>query len=248
MTHVKLYDRVFRRLSRSVASILRTAPYDAVQLEVQKRLHLYLRKRPEAVRSLVMVGAHVARALNDMLRRYPNLDAYLFEASPRYTTALKGRFARDARVSVFTCAVGNCNGTARFFETNLAGSGSLLQVGPLGMTSYGMVNTGSHLVECVRLDDHARCNGYSDDGLDCLWIDVQGAEMGVLEGARETLDRARSVMIEVSMFAPLYEGGATFDDIAIALSNFGFKPMLLGTDHVNGTGNAFFLKASVHSA
>jgi FkbM family methyltransferase len=237
-----LFDRLSRRISREIGRRLRIAPYDYVQLDAQKNLHLYLHKSRDEVSKLVMVGAHLAFEVSDMLRRFPRMEAILFEASPRYGTALEKRFSGENRVRVFKCAVGENNDAVTFFETNLAGSGSLLPVGLLAEESYGMLNAESYSVDCYRLDDHAQANGYNTDDLDCLWIDVQGAELQVLRGATETLRRVKSVFIEISVFKPLYRGGAEAKLVIQALENHGFRLVSAGTDYSNGTGNAFFVK------
>jgi len=237
------YDRVVRRLSKALGALLRIAPYDFVQLDVQKHLHRYLHKNAHEVKKLIMVGAHLAFEMDDMLKRYPSMESVLFEASPRYSSALEKRFRNERRVKVFKSAVSNKNGSVEFFETNLSGSGSLLQVGSLAKDSYGLAKAESYTVDCTCLDDHARTHNYDRDEVDCLWVDVQGAELQVLHGATETLKRVHSLFIEISALQPLYEGGATAGAIISTLSRFDFTPVSIGTDYINGTGNAFFLRA-----
>ena len=47
---------------------------------------------------------------------------------------------------------------------------------------------------------------------DLLWMDLQGAELMALRGARETLRSVKVIHIEVS-FRPMYVGQALFWDI-----------------------------------
>lgn len=237
------FDRAAAAVSRRLGAFLDVAPYDFVQLDTQKNLHKYIRREPGDIRRLIMVGAHMAYEVDDLLERYRQLRPVLFEASPRYSAALQHRFAGNDRVQVFGCAAGRSNGKIPFFETNLAGSGSLLPVGSLGRSSYGMAQAESYEVDCYRLDDHARQNGYHRDEIDCLWIDAQGAELDVLSGAPETLERTRSLFVEISVFQPLYERGATLDAIMRVVAPLRFVPVSLGTDPLNGTGNALFVKS-----
>ena len=62
--------------------------------------------------------------------------------------------------------------------------------------------------------------------IDLLKLDVQGAEGMVLEGARETLRRVRSVWTEVS-FRPLYEESSTFRDVYDFFRRAGFHLIAL---------------------
>jgi FkbM family methyltransferase len=72
-------------------------------------------------------------------------------------------------------------------------------------------------VQTHRLDD------LEIDDFDLLKIDVQGAELMVLQHGRERLREAVAVHTEVS-FVPLYLGQPTFGDVDIELRSQGFVP------------------------
>jgi len=78
--------------------------------------------------------------------------------------------------------------------------------------------------------------------LDCLWLDVQGAELLVLKGAERLLPNVRSIFVEVSVRPELYRGSATFAEIDSLLRGFGFQLALLGLDKAVLTGNAFYIR------
>jgi FkbM family methyltransferase len=71
-------------------------------------------------------------------------------------------------------------------------------------------------VDTVRLDDVAELGD-----IDFLKIDVQGAELDVLNGARRVLQDVVLVQAE-AMFVPMYEGQPLFGDIDVALRAAGF--------------------------
>lgn len=72
-----------------------------------------------------------------------------------------------------------------------------------------------------RLDSLLAAHGVHD--ADFLKIDTQGAELGILEGARETLERALfGVELEVQ-FAPLYEAQPSFGALDDYLRALGFQ-------------------------
>ena len=219
-------------------------PYEYVQTDVGRNLHCYLRVRCSGVQQIIIVGAHFGNEVLPMLRKYPEVKFHLFEASPRYINTLNKRFASEQRVRIHGCAVSDSDGTSTFFETNLDGSGSLLQVGDLARDIYGAKPAESYSVETTRLDTHARMNGYAHEMIACLWMDVQGAEMRVLRGARDMLTRTHSVFTEISIVSPLYEGGAMFHELEEYLRGFGFQVVSIGTDAANGTGNALFVRAA----
>jgi FkbM family methyltransferase len=65
---------------------------------------------------------------------------------------------------------------------------------------------------------------------DVLIVDVQGAELLVLQGAAQTLARVRAVVSEVSTQA-LYEGGVLYPELAAFLAGHGFVPMSVPRRH-----------------
>lgn len=243
-------NTTLRWATRKLGMPIDLQPYEYIQTHTEKGLHRYLGCQRHEIKRIVTVGAHLGHEVKPMLRRYPATDFKLFEASPRYVRGLRARFGSNPRVQIFDCAVSDTNGELTFYETNLPGSGSLLKVGALAADSYGMKQTDAFKVQACRLDDHAAENNYANAAIDCLWIDVQGAEMGVLRSAGELLDKVKSVFIEVSVYKPLYEGGATLGDVTALLGARGFVLVGMGTDPTNGTGNALFvrLKAAASAA
>jgi FkbM family methyltransferase len=229
---------IFRKLDMPIG----LRPFEYIQRDIQHHLHKYLGVAREEVLNIVTVGAHLGFEVVDMLRQFPEAQFILFESSPRYAGALKKRFSQERRVRIFECAVADIDGVLKFFETSLDGSGSILKVGDLAQSTYGMEQREEYTVDACRLDSHARAHGYQDVETDCLWIDVQGAELQVLQGAAETLKRTKSVFVEVSIFEPLYVGGTVLSDISNFLEHFGFVISGLGVDSSNGTGNAFFAR------
>ena len=112
----------------------------------------------------------------------------------------------------------------------------LLEIGELSKQSYGSSQKENFLVETTTLDTF-----YKNKDLDILWIDVQGAEKLVLEGAKETLKKIKAVFIEISIKNGLYINSVTMEELDNILLKNGFKLVLLGTDF-NLTGNALYIK------
>ena len=133
-------------------------------------------------------------------------------------------------------AISSTNGRANFYETSLEGNGSLLEIGELSKKSYGSSQEEKFLAETTTLDTF-----YKNKDLDILWIDVQGAEKLVLQGAKETLKKIKAVFIEISIKNDLYLKSVTMEELDEILLGNGFKLVLLGTDF-NLTGNALYIK------
>jgi FkbM family methyltransferase len=84
--------------------------------------------------------------------------------------------------------------------------------------------------------------GIRHDLLDCLVIDVQGAEAKVLAGGTRTLQLCRFVFVEISE-GGLYRGDAPFQEIILMLTRAGFLLKSLDLNR-HGWGNAFFVKGT----
>jgi len=80
----------------------------------------------------------------------------------------------------------------------------------------------SQPIEIRRLDDAVSELRFPPEAKIALKIDVQGYEMGVLEGAPETLEKARAILIEVCL-KPTYIGEVDYLDILNVLKEKGFR-------------------------
>ncbi len=233
-----LHRRALSRLLLRGSAYDMIPPYDYVQNVVERYLADYLGLDRKAVRELIIVGGYKGDEIPTLLRSYPKCAVTVYEPSSRYKTLISDRFGSNPRVKIRHVAVSDTQGSANFYETNKRGSGSILKVGSLAKDSYGMEQAEQFTVDTITLDSEIS----AARSIDCVWIDVQGAELFVLRGARESLKRIKSIFVEVSRLSELYEGGAIMDDIEALLALHGFKLALLGLDRGNLTGNAFFVR------
>ena len=116
------------------------------------------------------------------------------------------------------------------------GNGSLLKIGKLSKESYGTQQKEKFSVETTTLDSF-----YKNKDLDILWIDVQGAEKLVLDGAKKKLEKIKAVFIEISIKNELYVNSVKMEILNDILLKNNFKLALMGTDF-NLTGNALYIK------
>ena len=80
--------------------------------------------------------------------------------------------------------------------------------------------------------------------LDCLVLDVQGAEAKVIAGADRTLSQCRFVFSEIST-GGLYVGDAQVEVVTDALKSHGFTMYAMQLNR-HGWGNAFYVKPEDH--
>ena len=213
-------------------------PYEYVYEVTTEKVHDYIGVPRDEIRTWCIVGGYLGSEVPQILRKYPNVRVDIFECSPRYLPKLYRRFRTNPRVKVIGRGVSNRPGEASFYETSHVGGGSLLKVGQLGAALYGLKNAESYQVQITSIDSEYLSLGGE---IDVLQIDVQGAEMLVLEGAEEMISRTKAVFLEVCMGADLYSNSTTWSELTSFLDNKGFLPQLLGND-TNGTGNALFVR------
>lgn len=97
------------------------------------------------------------------------------------------------------------------------------------------------MVDTITLDTLLARNNLDPADFQLLEIDVQGAELLVLAGARNLLKIVKYVYLEVTYSDPDYIGNATFDDIRNFLKGYGFTFKRVDLQAPNW-GDALFVK------
>ena len=119
------------------------------------------------------------------------------------------------------CAIGDQDGQ---IEINISGNSVSSSVLPIleshSSAAVGSAYVASEHVHISRLDSIA--NQYLEPNSNLfIKIDTQGYEWQVLDGAQETLKRAKGVLCELSL-VPLYEGQRLWRDLIDRLEAEGF--------------------------
>lgn len=229
-------NNVLRFISQRPLFFKLFPPYEYVQNLAQTEVHKYVGVDRSEIKNWVIVGGYLGKEVPLILGSYGSCQVTIFECSRRYITDLKSVYKYNQRVRIVEKAVSNSQGSIKFYETNLNGSGSLLRVGSLAVESYGMQSREEYTVEATTLDAEL-----PELRVDVLQIDVQGAEKLVLEGAPKILTHVRAVFIETSWHSDFYVGSSIYLEIQKFLCDLGFAPALLGCDF-NLTGNALFVR------
>jgi FkbM family methyltransferase len=146
---------------------------------------------------------------------------------------LEGHFAVKAVCS-------NRDGdTVRFnIANNMGQSSSLFDLGPHAHIYPSIVYT-RHEEMVTQTLDTIVATGFPRAPFNYLVIDVQGAELKVLQGSRSLLDKLDALYVEVSE-DPLYDGSCTLDEVSAFLGSSGFRLKWLEMSHL-GWGNAFYV-------
>lgn len=123
-------------------------------------------------------------------------------------------------LNVFTLhtAVGQVDGTVEFHYSNnrkYYGSSSI-RAPKESLSLWPDMSFVKMEMDCARLDTLANEWFWSGKKIDFIWADVQGAEIDLIAGGRETLARTRYLYTEYSD-VELYEGEIKLDQILAML-------------------------------
>jgi FkbM family methyltransferase len=167
-----------------------------------------------ATSNCVDIGCHKGFFLRHILRLSPKGYHFAFEPIPRLYRNLERHFSSD-RVRVLPYALSSSAGSAKFHfnRDNPAFSG-------LRRRLYPSENDRISILEVdVRTLDGIIPSGIP---IDLIKIDVEGAELLVLRGASETIERSHPVIIfEFGTGSSEYYG-TTPDDIYAFLAKYGY--------------------------
>ena len=228
-TLLELKDQLQIRISRRMmvdGFIIEADPFDGpghtfwrtglTEPETRHLLANYL--RPGMV--MFDVGAYIGQFSLVASRLVPDLRVFAFEPTPSVFAQMKRNMHLNACRSV-TCvnmAVSDAPGTARLFSyPGSADQNSLRRV--------SAESTSSLEVHVTSIDAFSK--EHNPDRLDVLKIDVEGNELSVLKGARETLSRFKPfLIIEISRHQRTY--GYTGADIKALLSDLSYDCFRIG--------------------
>jgi len=151
------------------------------------------------------IGASIGGVTAALAKRFPSGRLIAFEAAPSVHSSLREtvRRASGAPVTVVEQGVGAESGTMRFHEDgNGSGWGFLSE--ELGGVSVPVVTVDEIVAELLL------------DRVDFIKIDVEGGELGVLQGAETTLLRHQPLLLfEVNVFC-LWRYGRTLPQDLLA--------------------------------
>lgn len=208
---------------------------DLIQYDVELNLPIFLNKQASEIKNIIVVGAWQGDEVRSFLR-LPNADIYCFEANPKTFEILKRLYKDEDRVHCYNQACSSADGKATFYETNVDGNGSLLKAGDHPVAKPA----GSFEVITVKLDSLSELK---DRNIDLLWIDVQGAELSVLQGADSLLKKTDALFLEINTRGSSYQGAVKASELEAFISGYGFGKIAQGLDDTGIEGNAFYMKS-----
>lgn len=189
---------------------------------------------------VVEAGAYDGTDTRRFAKEWPQGTVYAFEPLPRLAALVRENTHDLANVIFSEVALGTSRDTSVTLNTfdDLSephGSSSIL-VPDDHLRIAPQIHFGKEIsVPAVTLDSWHDSVG--SPAIDLLWLDLQGAELAVLEHGSRLLRHTSVIHIEVSR-KPLYKNAPTFRDVREFLKDFGFQ---LATVRIPvRSGNAIF--------
>ena len=179
---------------------------------------------------ILEIGAHFGTETQKFREFFPDCEIISFEPDPRNIKVLKER-GIDKICKLEEFAISNINGKLKFYLSsgdcshwsedplltkNDWSASSSLKSPKLHLDFHNWVKFEETVeVNSIRLDDYQ----YLDNKIvDFIWMDVQGAEDLVFQGATEILKRTKYLYTEYNNHE-LYEGQLNLDQIKEILGN-----------------------------
>jgi FkbM family methyltransferase len=173
---------------------------------------------------VVHVGADVGQEVAQYFE-YGFEKIILIEANPECCEILLSKFGDDPRIKLFNYAICDRQGAVDFhIHTSRSGStepASILPMKRFKEIVETLQTTKTISVPAITLDGLFEKHQLPFAAYNFVNIDIQGAELLALQGARKLLASIDVIVSEVNV-VEMYENGALEDDVVNFLANRGF--------------------------
>lgn len=171
-------------------------------------------------RTVLDIGANTGQFAEEAFRAFPGVTIYSFEPISECYEQLVQMSQRQPTLHPIELALSDRDGEAEFWLSHYRGSSSFQKVLPMHLDVWPFTEIEDNVtMRVARLDSMASELDLTPPVF--AKLDVQGHELSVINGGRETLSKCQRIMVECN-FAPLYEGQPTFDQLYDSLHSLGF--------------------------
>jgi FkbM family methyltransferase len=202
--------RIRRRAARLERTVTRDPIRDAVAL------------LSGGVRTVVDAGANIGYVAEQLHQAFPGAHVYCFEPTPDTFATLSTRLGGRPAFTLHQLAVSDQVGTATFNITRNSSVSSLLEHSAYNRAHWAAKPLPPITVRTTTLDTFMGEQKLSE--IDLLKLDVEGAEVMALKGAKAALagSKISAIMLE-AMLQPMYRGQPLLWDVVAHLREHDYQ-------------------------
>ncbi|MCL4391830.1 FkbM family methyltransferase [Patescibacteria group bacterium] len=193
------------------------------------------------IQTVFEMGANDCNDTVGFSKLLPGAEIYAFECNSTVLPKDREVVGGLKNVTLVEKAVSDREGMLEFFPTtngNTGASSLFKESASYNIEKYNQIKT---VVESTTIAHFAAQEGI--DGVDLLWMDMQGAELVALKGAGKFLSRVKIIHAEAE-FREIYEGQPLFGAVKKYLEDNGF--VLYGFTHFGRYAcDAIFVNESI---
>ncbi|MDO8303699.1 MAG: FkbM family methyltransferase [Sedimentisphaerales bacterium] len=186
---------------------------------------LFRTKHPAII---VEIGSYNGKDSLELSRMFPCAKVFTFEADSSNFEIVRNNVSVRRQITAINKAVFSHTGSVTFYKSKgtddssaFRGSGSCLEpTEKLKKTWPKMTFDEQIEVGSITLADWAKENNF--DSVDFIWMDAQGAELAILQGAENLLASAGAILLEVWQEA-YYKGTGCYKENREYLASHGFR-------------------------
>lgn len=188
---------------------------------------------------IIHVGAHMCQELDEYIDIGFKKIVFV-EANPEIYDKIKHISNQFPYVIIANCAIYDTDGPIDFNVTSFDQSSSILPLKKHLDYYPSIVPDKTIQVHAMTLDSLVAALKLCPQDFNVLYMDIQGAELKALAGAKDLLRNIAMVYTEVN-FEELYEGCAIYDDLNSFLETNHFKQIAVSIADVESWGDAIYI-------
>ncbi len=184
--------------------------------------------RPEQTKTILELGARDCQESLRFAKKFPHANIYAFECNAHTLPKCREAIQNYPNITLIEKAVSDTDGYITFYPIDTDKTETVWADGNPGASSLfkasGKYPKEKYIqkevqVPTTTLDTFLRENNIN--GIDLMWMDIQGAELMALKGMKAYLKTVKSIQTEVEFFE-IYKGQAMFAELNAFLTLSGF--------------------------
>lgn len=163
-----------------------------------KKKHPFLWFKDLEIKTIIDVGANVGQFANQVREVMPDVTIYSFEPVAQCFRELQSNMKGDANFKAFNCALGDEEKETQIYVNEYSASSSLLHTTKIHETVFPFTTRSQLEKISVKTLDGMAPHVQLEDNL-LIKLDVQGYEDKVILGGLKTIQKAKVLLISLSL-------------------------------------------------